>query len=150
MMGRRRYGTVGFLGMPFYLISEVLAPVFEQIAILMLPLAVVADRLSGHSALLFMGSIALSNGVLTTAALAIADRGDRSYRKRDLVRLAALAPLELFWYRPLLTWARIKGTWGYVRGDRGWDKFERNVAPTLPQAAPETAQQPRVPAVVSA
>ena len=30
MMGRRRYGTVGFLGMPFYLLSEVLAPVFEQ------------------------------------------------------------------------------------------------------------------------
>ena len=150
MLGRRRYGTVGLLGMPFYLFSEVLAPVFEQLAIAMLPLAVVAHRLSWHAALLVMGAIALSNGVLTTAALAIADQGDRSYRKRDLARLAALAPLELFWYRPILTWARIKGTWGWMRGDRGWDKFERNVTTAVPPASTETPQQSRVTAVISA
>ena len=131
MFGRRRYGTVGFLGMPFYLFSEVLAPVFEQLAVAMLPLAVYADRLSWQTAVLFFGSIALSNGVLTTAALIIADRGEHAYRKRDLGRLALLSPIEFFVYRPILTWARIKGTWGYARGHRGWDKFERNAGAEL-------------------
>jgi biofilm PGA synthesis N-glycosyltransferase PgaC len=156
MFGNPRYGTVGLLGMPFYLISEVLAPVFEQLAIAMLPLAIVADRLSWRAALLFSGAIALSNGVITTGSLLIADQGDRSYRKRDLARLVLLAPTELFWYRPILTWARIKGTWGYVRGDRGWDKFERNVTPQAAavnphegvQKSPESVQPSLAPASV--
>ena len=36
-------------------------------------------------------------------------------------------PLEMFLYRPIMAWARIKGTWRFMRGDHGWHKFERNV-----------------------
>ena len=33
MCFNRRYGAVGLLGMPFYLVSEIVAPVFELVAI---------------------------------------------------------------------------------------------------------------------
>jgi len=126
MLVNRRYGTVGLLGMPFYLLSEVLAPLFEQLALLMLPLALVAHRLDWRTCLLVVGLIAVANGVLTTAALLIADRNERTYRKRDLARLTCLAPLDFIVYRPILMWARLKGTLDFLRGDRSWHKFERN------------------------
>ncbi len=40
MMFRRRYGAVGFIGVPFFVLSEVIAPVFELLALL----ALVAER----------------------------------------------------------------------------------------------------------
>jgi hypothetical protein len=46
---------------------------------------------------------------------------------RDLVRLVLWAPFDLVLYRPIITWARMKGTWRYLRGDKAWHKFERNV-----------------------
>jgi hypothetical protein len=42
-----------------------------------------------------------------------------------------LAPLDLFLYRPILVWARVRGTWDFMRGRRDWDKFERNPRPAL-------------------
>ena len=33
MMFRRRYGAVGFIGVPFFVVSEVIAPVFELLAL---------------------------------------------------------------------------------------------------------------------
>ena len=44
-----------------------------------------------------------------------------------VARLLVLMPLELFVYRPVMAWARVKGTWRFLRGDRAWHKFERNV-----------------------
>ena len=50
----------------------------------------------------------------------------RAYRRRDLLRLVLLGPLDLVLYRPLIIWARAKGTWRFLRRDTGWHKFERN------------------------
>jgi len=131
MLGNPRYGTVGLLGTPFYLLSEVLAPVFEVLSLVMLTLAVVAGAFEVVHLLLFLGVIAFANGLLTTAALLLDDRSargyhGRSYRKRDLARLIMLGPADLFLYRPILMWARLEGTWQFLRRERDWHKFERN------------------------
>ena len=55
------------------------------------------------------------------------DQHQRVYRGRGIARLLLLMPLELFVYRPVMAWARVKGTWRFLRGDKGWHKFERNV-----------------------
>ena len=67
------------------------------------------------------------NSVFTTGALAMVDQHQRVVPGRGIARLLLLMPLELFVYRPVMAWARVKGTWRFLRGDKGWHKFERNV-----------------------
>jgi poly-beta-1,6-N-acetyl-D-glucosamine synthase len=129
MLLNPRFRTVGLIGMPYYVVSEVLAPIFEVLSLAALPLAAWLGVLSVSQALLFAAFIAFVNGLFTSAAVLLHDLDERSYRLRDLARLIALGPAELFLYRPPLSWARIKGTWGFLRGDKGWHKFGRNGRP---------------------
>ena len=126
MLFNPRYKTVGLLGMPFYLFSEVLAPVFELAAFASLVAAVALGVFSWTTFVLTLGVIAFANGALTAVAILADDLQSRLYRVRDVARLLVLAPLDLFVYRPILVWARLKGTWRFLRGDKGWYKFERN------------------------
>jgi cellulose synthase/poly-beta-1,6-N-acetylglucosamine synthase-like glycosyltransferase len=126
MMLNPRYGTVGLIGMPYYVVSEVLAPFFETLAVLTLPLAWALGVLGLGPLLCFLGFMSFANGLFTTAALMLEDRATREYRLRDVVRLALLGPAELILYRPWISLARLQGTWGFLRGDKKWHKFERN------------------------
>jgi cellulose synthase/poly-beta-1,6-N-acetylglucosamine synthase-like glycosyltransferase len=129
MMFRRRYGAVGFIGVPFFILSEVIAPVFELMALVALGASIVLRALEVEQALLMLVALALTNGLMTSAAVLLEDRTSRVYPVGDLVRLILLGPLDLLIYRPYIVWARIKGTWRYLRGDQGWHKFERNARP---------------------
>ncbi len=122
-----RYGTVGLLGVPYYLVSEILAPVFEVVAIGTLLAGGIAGLIDWREFALLAVLITCLNSALTTGALLMLDLESRAYRASGIARLLALMPLEMFVYRPIMAWARIKGTWRFMRGDHGWHKFERNV-----------------------
>jgi cellulose synthase/poly-beta-1,6-N-acetylglucosamine synthase-like glycosyltransferase len=126
-----RYRNVGKLGMPFYLLSEVLAPFFEVATVVILVTGIAAGLMSWDLLVWTTILIALVNGVFNTGAVLGVDRQAREYRVSSLLALFAIAPLELIVYRPIMTWARIKGTVRYFRGDKGWHKFDRNAPPTL-------------------
>lgn len=121
-----RYGAVGLVGAPFYLLSEVLAPLFEVIALVTVPAAALLGALDWHVFALVVGTLGFLNASLTAAAILASDVQSRTYRLRDLAWLTVLAPLDLVAYRPVMAWARLKGTWRFLRGDKGWHKFERN------------------------
>lgn len=121
-----RYGAVGVVGAPFYLLSEVLAPLFEVIALVTIPAAALLGVLDWAAFALVMGTLGFLNASLTAAAILASDVQSRTYRLRDLAWLTLLAPLDLLAYRPVMAWARLKGTWRFLRGDKGWHKFERN------------------------
>ncbi|MFN0155687.1 MAG: glycosyltransferase family 2 protein [Gaiella sp.] len=126
MFAATRYGAVGLLGMPFYLLTEVLAPLFELLAVLAFGTAVAFGILGWQSLLLVTVLMTLVNAVLQAGAVYGLDRQARDHAPRNLARLLALAPLELLVYRPIISWARLKGTYRFFRGDRSWNKFERN------------------------
>ncbi len=129
MFFRRRYGAVGMVGVPFFVLSEVIAPVFELLAVAALAVSVAVQALEIEPALLTLAALALLNGLMTSAAVLLEDRTSRAYPLGDLVRLIVLGPFDLVVYRPFIVWARLKGTWRFLRGDRGWHKFERNARP---------------------
>jgi hypothetical protein len=122
-----RYGTVGLLGMPFYFLSEIVAPVFELLAVAALVGGAVTGLVDWRLAALVTLLISVVNSVFSTGALLMVDQQERVYRMRGVLRLLALMPVEMLVYRPILAWARVKGTWRFLRGDKGWHKFERNV-----------------------
>jgi biofilm PGA synthesis N-glycosyltransferase PgaC len=124
---RPRYGRVGLLGAPFYLFTEVLAPVVEILAVATLGASVAAGLFDPRAFVLVVLGIAFMNAALTACAILLDDLQSRTYRTRDLARLLLLAPFDLVVYRPIIFWARTKGSWRFLRRDRAWHKFERNV-----------------------
>ncbi|MFN8222383.1 MAG: glycosyltransferase family 2 protein [Gaiellales bacterium] len=126
MFLRPRYGRVGLVGMPLYLLIEVSAPVFETASLVILAIAL-AKGLVGWKILVWTAAlIAAVNATLNAGVVAADDRLSRSYSLRSLLALSLLAPLELLVYRPILSWARLLGTARFLRGDKGWHKFARN------------------------
>jgi poly-beta-1,6-N-acetyl-D-glucosamine synthase len=127
MWFNRRYGSVGFVGAPFYLLMEVVSPAIEIIALGTLAVAVAAGLFDPATFLVVLAAMAFVNAALAAGAILLDDLQSRLYRKRDLARILAFAPVELLLYRPIIFLARVKGSWGFVRGDKAWHKFERNV-----------------------
>jgi len=135
MLFNPRYKTVGLIGMPFYLITEVLAPLFELMTVITLVLAVLFRVFDFTQFLLFLAAISMLNACFSVSALLLQDRMMREVQWRDLLHLVLISPLELILYRPSLTYARFKGTVDYVRGQKGWNKFDRNVRQPAPPVA---------------
>jgi poly-beta-1,6-N-acetyl-D-glucosamine synthase len=126
MLFNPRYRQVGLVGVPFYLFSEVLAPLFEVLGLISLVAAVALGLFDWTVFALALGLVAFFNAALTASAVRSDDVQSRLYRPAGLAWLLLLAPLDLVLYRPFLVWARVKGTWRFLRRDRGWYKFERN------------------------
>ncbi|HEX2427815.1 MAG TPA: glycosyltransferase [Gaiellaceae bacterium] len=129
MWFRKRYGTVGMLGAPFYFVAEVLAPVFEVLTVVAIAGALAFGLFDPGLFLLTACAIAFVNAALTACAILLDDLQSRTHRVRDLVWMLFLAPFDLVLYRPVIFWARVEGSWRLLRGDKEWHKFERNVRP---------------------
>lgn len=132
MFGNPRYGAVGIVGVPFYFITEVVAPVFELVSIATFVIAAWLGVVSWVLFAVILGLMAFATATLTSSAVLLEDRTARDYRLSSLARMILVAPLDLFLYRPIMMWARARGTWDYLRGRRDWDKFERNVRAPQP------------------
>jgi poly-beta-1,6-N-acetyl-D-glucosamine synthase len=122
-----RYGSVGMVGAPFYLLTEVLSPAIELLAITSLVAAAALGIFDLQVFLVVVAAMAFVNAALTAGAILLDDVQSRLYRVRDLVRLLFWAPFDLVLYRPIMAWARFKGSWRFLRGDHSWERFERNV-----------------------
>lgn len=130
MFGNKRYGTVGVVGVPFYMITEIVAPFFEAASIITFVVAAWLGVVSWPTFAVILGLMAFSTATLTSVAVLLQDRTARDYPLRALARMILVAPFDLFLYRPVLMWARARGTWDYIRGRKDWDKFERNLRTT--------------------
>ncbi len=126
MLFNPRYGAVGLVGAPYYLFVEALAPVFQVLSLVILPLAWWLGLLDWRLFLLFTGAVAFTNGFLANMALLGTSRDQHTYPVRDLLRLILMGPIELFTYRPVLIYAQALGLFEFLRGKKAWDKFERN------------------------
>ncbi len=122
-----RYGSVGMVGAPFYLLTEVLSPAIELLALASLAAAVFLGIFDLEVFLVVVAAMAFVNAALTAGAILLDDLQSRLYRVRDLARLLFWAPFDMLFYRPIIAWARFKGSWRFLRGDKAWHKFERNV-----------------------
>ena len=127
MIFNPRYGTVGLIGVPYYILVEVLAPIFGVLALLVIPVGWWAGLLDFEVCLLTIAAIAFANGLYTSLAVLLYDADSHSYVFRDLLLLMLLGALDLFLYRPILIYAQAKGLVEFLRGEKQWNKFDRNV-----------------------
>ena len=126
MLGRRRYGAIGMVAMPYFLIFEMLGPLIEVAGYAVLVTSASLGWVSPSVALLFFG-LAIGAGLLFSfGALAIEERAFQRYpRWRCLARLALAAFVENFGYRQYMTLVRTRAFLTLMRRDHGWGEMTR-------------------------
>ena len=126
MIGRPRYGTVGMVSLPGFLIFEMLSPILEMSGYIVLLVLWLLGALSVSLAGTFFVLAIMYMVLVSALALLLEDIAFRRYpRVRDLGRLLVAAILENFGYRQLTVWWRVRAFWEYLRGDLTWGAMER-------------------------
>ena len=126
MVGNPRYGAVGLLALPFYLIFEFLGAFIEWIGYVVFAVSWALGAIDWPYAVVFI-AIALTSGLLLSLAAVLLE--DLAFRRhgqfRDLLRLFGYAIAENFGYRQILTLYRIRGFVAYLRRDQSWGDMQR-------------------------
>jgi cellulose synthase/poly-beta-1,6-N-acetylglucosamine synthase-like glycosyltransferase len=122
----RRYGVVGILALPYYLLFEALGPLLEAAGYVVTVAAVSFGVLDWRFAeLLFLVAV-VYGALISLAAVILEELSMRRYpRIRDLLMLAVFGVLENFGYRQLTTWWRLRGIIDFARGRGGWGAMPR-------------------------
>lgn len=125
MIGRRAYGRVGMVGLPSFVLFELLGPVIEAGGYVLFALQLWLGRLSPSMSLAFV-AVAVGLGmVMSFATVYFEARTFHRYRGPDLARLMLVALLENFGYRQYTVYCRLCGLWDWLRGSPGWGQPER-------------------------
>lgn len=133
MLWKRNTNFMGFIGMPYFLISPWLDVGITILFVLSLARAIAVDDFAGFLIMLTVMFV-LQTSLIMYAL--VADKEDK--------RLIALALVYSFFYYHLLSYAMLKAGLHYLRGHNAtWNKLERYGKNVLPQ---ETQPQQLTPA----
>lgn len=121
-----RYGTLGMLIMPYYLVVELFAPVVEALGLIVLAPALSFGVVDPDFALLIF-LVAYGYGTLLTAATLVLE--ELSYRRYqgllDRVLMIGWAVVESLGYRQLTVVWRVRGLWKFLRKRTDWGTMTR-------------------------
>jgi len=127
MIGNPRYGRIGLVALPYYVVFELLAPFVELGALVLLPLGLWAHAVDLAFAWRF-AVVAYGYGLLISLlSLFIEEVSFHRYpRWSDLLRGVLAAILENFGYRQLLAVWQVSGAVGAWRGRQAvWGTMHR-------------------------
>jgi cellulose synthase/poly-beta-1,6-N-acetylglucosamine synthase-like glycosyltransferase len=120
MMFNPRYGVVGTISLPYFLLVEALAPVLEAIGLTVTVIGFAAGRY-GMTEVALIGSTILSGMALTIGILIVDDLGFHSYRGvLPRTRLVLFAIVEQLFFRPMTLVWRLWGLRLYLQGRTEW------------------------------
>lgn len=127
MLLNPRYGRVGMLGLPYYWLFELFAPLFELLGTVIIIAALATGAVSPAMTLALLG-IALGCGVLVTVLSVLLEELSLRRRStaRELLMMIACALLENLGYRQLTAVWRLQGWWQALRGRQAvWGEMTR-------------------------
>ncbi len=127
MIGNPRYGRVGVVSLPYYLVFELLGPVIELVGIAAVVAGLALGVVNTEFALLFVLVAFLYGTFVSIAALLVEEVSYCKYaRWSDLGAGFAAAVLEHVGFRQLHAWWRLKGLVNAVRGhEPAWGEMTR-------------------------
>jgi cellulose synthase/poly-beta-1,6-N-acetylglucosamine synthase-like glycosyltransferase len=138
MLGRRRYGIVGLVGMPYFVLFEALGPLVETFGYAVAAVSLALGLIDGSVALMLL-ILSLTYGlVLSFGALIVEEHAFRRYRSwRCVGRMVVAAVVENFGYRQASNFVR---AWAFVtllrRPSNRWGEMQRTGFETSPISAP--------------
>jgi len=119
------FGRMGLVGMPYFLIFEMIGPLFEIQGYIMVGLAALFGLMSVKLALLLFLSTILMGIMISMASVLIAERQIFYFNYRDTLRMFVMAFLENFGPRQIFSMWRVFGFFSAMRTPKGWGKMDR-------------------------
>jgi cellulose synthase/poly-beta-1,6-N-acetylglucosamine synthase-like glycosyltransferase len=140
VIGRPRYGALGLVVMPYFLLGELLAPVIEAAGIISLAVAIPIGAVDARFAVMFF-LVAYGGGLLLNVfTLMLEERGLRRHERiDDRLRMLPWAVLESIGYRQLTVIWRLRGLFRFLRGRTDWGSMTRRGFATEREPAPAEA-----------
>ena len=136
---RPKYGRLGWMCLPYYLVVELLSPLIETLGYIVVPIAWILGMLNTEFMILFL-TLSIFYGVfLSTASIYLEEVTYRRYPKwSHLARLLLYGVLENFGYRQINSFWRFQALLKYMIGEREWEyvrKGKRKLQPKKPERA---------------
>jgi cellulose synthase/poly-beta-1,6-N-acetylglucosamine synthase-like glycosyltransferase len=116
MIGNPRYGRIGLVALPYYVLFELLAPVVELAAVVLVPAGIMVGSVNVDFAWRFL-LVAYGYGmVVSLCSLALEEVAfHRYHRWRDLWAAVLAALLENLGYRQVIAVFQLQGGWAGLR-----------------------------------
>lgn len=130
MLFNPRYGRIGMVAMPYYVLFEVLGPVIEVIGYVVVLLSYATGLLSVKFLVLFFTLAILYGVFLSTAGVFLEELTYRRYPEwRHMFRLLAYGVLENFGFRQVNAFWRLQGVVHYMAGRTAWEHVQHGGTP---------------------
>ena len=142
MIGNPRYGIIGLIVLPYYLVFELLGAIVELLGAVAVVLGLVLGVVDAQFALLFFFAAVGYGLLLSFGAFALEEFSFHRYsRWRDLGAGAAASIFENVGYRQMHAWWRLRGIVAFVCGGPTWEAMPRDgFAAVGADALPETTR----------
>src|SRR5512133_2733217 len=122
----KKYGRLGLLGYPYWLLFEWLSPVIAFMGIIYTIWLVITGSINLPFFLLLFLFVYTFAITLSTWAVLFEEITFHKYKeKKDVFKLIATAFVEPFFY-PVHTYFAVRGNLEVMRGKKGWGKAERS------------------------
>jgi cellulose synthase/poly-beta-1,6-N-acetylglucosamine synthase-like glycosyltransferase len=126
MIANPRYGSIGLLGLPFFLLFELLGPLVEVSGYAVFIVSFFMGWINVPFAILFITLALLYGVLLSVTSLLLEEFTLKRYKKPgDRLKLLGMAFLENFGYRQLHALWRLKGLFDFLRKSGSWGEMTR-------------------------
>ncbi len=121
-----RYGRIGLLAMPYFVLIELLGPLIELSGYLFVIVGFCLNLINLPFLLLFLTLAILIGTVLSVASVVLDEIAYRWFpRLSQVLTLIVFGLAEHFGYRQLTVWWRVRAFLDYWRGNKSWGAMER-------------------------
>jgi len=120
------YGKLGIMGYPYWMFFEWLSPIIEFLGILWFIFLVITGNLNWPFFLLLFGFVYFFAVSLSIWAVVFEEITFHKYEKRrDVLKLIAIAFAEPLFFHPLVMLLNVKGNVDKIIGKNSWGKMKR-------------------------
>jgi cellulose synthase/poly-beta-1,6-N-acetylglucosamine synthase-like glycosyltransferase len=136
MFANPRYGRLGLVAVPYYVVFEMFGPLIEFLGYVALIVSAALGLVSPVLTALILGLAVTYGLILSFGAVLMEERAFRRYPGgRDLRRLITVAILENFGYRQFMVLIRARAWWTLLRKRSGWGEMTRAGFRTTPETS---------------
>jgi cellulose synthase/poly-beta-1,6-N-acetylglucosamine synthase-like glycosyltransferase len=121
-----RYGTVGLIAMPFFVIFEMLGPIIEFTGYIVFVFSFFMGIINYKFCVLFMLASITLGIILSVSSILLEELTFRKYTKvSHTLWLFLFSIIENFGYKQMNTYFRFRGTIDYLLGRKHWGEMSR-------------------------
>lgn len=121
-----KYGTIGFISIPYFWIIEFLGPLVELSGYIFIIFALFSGGVYIEFAILLFLLSTLYGSIFSMTSVLLEEWSLRKYPKvTDILKLFLYAATETLWYRPLTVLWRCEGIIQIIRRDHSWGEMKR-------------------------